>query len=51
MLKGKRLTADLIAEAAQTAADEVNPRKSSLWRKNMTANLVRRFLEEEASAK
>ena len=51
VLKGKRLTADLIAEAAQTAADEVNPRKSSLWRKNMTANLVRRFLEEEASAK
>ena len=51
VLKGKRLTADLIAEAAQTAADEVNPRKSSLWRKNMTANLVRRFLEEEVSAK
>ena len=45
-VKGQRLSPELIAEAAETARDEVNPRKSPAWRKAMTANLTRRFLEE-----
>lgn len=46
LLRKKRLTSELVDEAAETARNEVSPRKSSEWRKAMTANLVRRFLEE-----
>jgi len=45
-LAGRKLTPDLIEEAAAVARDEVNPRKSPAWRKAMTANLVRGFLIE-----
>ena len=44
-VKGRRLTPELIAEAAETVRNEVNPRKSPEWRKAITANLTRRFLE------
>ena len=46
VLKMKRLTEELIDEAAKVAYDEVNPRKSSEWRKSMTSNLVKSFLKE-----
>ena len=45
-LRRKRLTGELIEEAAKTAYDEVNPRKSPEWRKRMTSNLVKSFLKE-----
>ena len=45
-VRGKRLTPELIDEAAEAVYNEVTPRKSSEWRKTMAANLVRRFLEE-----
>lgn len=45
-LKMKRLTEELIIEAAKVAYDEVNPRKSPEWRKTMTSNLVTSFLKE-----
>lgn len=51
LLKGKHITPELIDEAARTAQEEVSPRKSAQWRKAMTANLVRRFLEEEVLRK
>ncbi len=46
VLKMKRLTPELVEEAALTAYNEVNPRKSPEWRKRMTSNLVRSFLKE-----
>ncbi len=45
-LKGRRLTAKVADEAAVTAYEEVEPRKSSQWRKTVTSNLVRKFLKE-----
>jgi len=45
-LRMKRLTDELIEEAAKAAYDEVNPRKSPEWRKRMASNLVKRFLKE-----
>ena len=44
-VKEKKLTPELISEAVETVRGEVNPRKSPEWRKAMTANLTRRFLE------
>lgn len=45
-VRGQRITPELIALAAETAENEVSPRKSPAWRKAMTANLVRRFFDE-----
>lgn len=45
-LKIKRLTEELVIEAAKVAYNEVNPRKSPEWRKTMTSNLVTSFLKE-----
>lgn len=45
-LRMKRLTDELIEEAAKAAYDEINPRKSPEWRKRMTSNLVKSFLKE-----
>ncbi|HAJ94455.1 MAG TPA: molybdopterin dehydrogenase [Synergistaceae bacterium] len=45
-LRMKRLTGELVEEAAKAAYDEVNPRKSPEWRKRMTSNLVKSFLKE-----
>ena len=47
-VRGKTLTEETIETAAETARQEVNPRKSSAWRKAMTANAVRDFLNETA---
>lgn len=46
VLKMKKLTPELAEEAASAAYDDVSPRKSPEWRKRMTANLVRSFLDE-----
>lgn len=46
VVRGRKITPDLIALAAETAENEVSPRKSPAWRKAMTANLVRRFFDE-----
>jgi carbon-monoxide dehydrogenase small subunit/xanthine dehydrogenase small subunit len=46
LLEGQTMTYELIRKAAETASEEVNPRKSSAWRKTMAANLVGRFLGE-----
>ncbi|HPI97923.1 MAG TPA: FAD binding domain-containing protein [Synergistales bacterium] len=43
-LEGKRLSPDLIEEAARIASDEVNPRKTPGYRKEVTGNLLRKFL-------
>ncbi|NLD06040.1 MAG: 2Fe-2S iron-sulfur cluster binding domain-containing protein [Synergistaceae bacterium] len=45
-LRMKRLTEELIEDAAKAAYDEVDPRKSPEWRKRMTSNLVKSFLKE-----
>ena len=45
-LRGKALTEETIDTAAETARQEVNPRKSPAWRRAMTANAVRDFLNE-----
>ena len=46
VLKMKRLTPELVEEAAAAAYEEVNPRKSPEWRKKMTSNIVKSFLKE-----
>lgn len=45
-LTGRELTPELITEAVAAVRTDVNPRKSSAYRKSLTGNLVRRFLEE-----
>ncbi len=47
-VRGKTLTEETIETAAETARQEVNPRKSSAWRKAMPAHAVRDFLNEIA---
>ncbi len=46
LLKGKKITAKLIDEAAQTAASETSPRSRAEYRKSMSAVLVKRALNE-----
>lgn len=46
VVKGQKITPELVEKAAQTVYAEVNPRKSPAWRKTMAANLVRRFFDE-----
>ena len=43
-LSGKRLSAELADDAADSASREINPRKSGEFRKTVTGNLVRKFL-------
>lgn len=45
-VRGRKITPELAALAAETVRDEVNPRKSPAWRKAIAANLVRRFFDE-----
>lgn len=47
-LKGRELNAACIAAAVATVKEEVKPRKSATYRKALTGNLVRRFLEQVA---
>lgn len=46
VLKGRVLDSALIEEAVRAAREECNPRKSAAYRKAISGNLVRRFLEE-----
>lgn len=45
VLKGRELNAECIAAAVATVKEEIKPRKSATYRKSLTGNLVRRFLE------
>ncbi|MDL2216660.1 FAD binding domain-containing protein [Desulfovibrio sp. OttesenSCG-928-M14] len=45
-LQGQKLDAALVAKAVATVKAEVKPRKSATYRKAITGNLVRRFLEK-----
>lgn len=45
-LVGKTLDRTFAERAAVLAAEEINPRKQTAYRKNITGNLVRRFFEE-----
>ncbi len=44
-LQGKKLDAALIDNAVETLRNELTPRKSALYRKALSGNLLRRFLE------
>ena len=43
-LEGKELSSGLIEEAARITSEEVKPRKNPGYRKEVTANLLRKFL-------
>lgn len=43
---GRKITPELVSQAAEVVREELSPRKSPAWRKAMAANLVRRFFDE-----
>ena len=50
-LEGKAITSELIEQVREMARDEVHPRTSQEYRKNITGNLAAFFLEELSQSK